>query len=364
MNNPIVIAYYLPQFHPTKENDKWWGKGFTEWTNVAKAKPLFNGHYQPKIPADLGFYDLRYPEIREQQANLAKEAGISAFCYWHYWLGNGNRLLDIPLNEVIKTRKPNFPFCLGWANHDWQRKDWNNDSSIIIKETLIKQTYGGVKDYTNHFYDMLPVFKDDRYFKINEKLVFTIFRPDLLPDTKLFFDTWNNLALKNKISQFHFIACIVNKDEINKYLSAGYNQVNLNLLNYPFNIKYTKLNIIKRIIQNKVFGKLNVVKYSDAIKIFNDNINKEENVIPTIIPNWDHSPRSGRSGSIFHNSTPELFANHVNDILHSVKEKKIKLIFLKSWNEWGEGNYMEPDLKFGTKYIETLSNCIKSFMKS
>ena len=355
-SQPTVIAYFLPQYHPVPENEKWWGKGFTEWTNVAKAKPLFKGHYQPKIPADLGFYDLRYPEIKIQQADLAKEAGISAFCYWHYWFGNGKRLLNQPFDDVIKSGQPDFPFCLGWANHDWQRKDWCSDASIMVKEMLIEQTYGGTEDYTQHFYEMLVAFKDERYFKIDNRLVFTIFRPDSIPDIKVFISTWNDLAKMNNIPFFYFIACTVDKNEVEQLLIDGYDLVNLSMLNYPFKIKYTKINILSRFILSKLFNRINVVSYAKAIKIFNDKLNEHERVAPTIFPNWDHSPRSGIFGHILHNSTPTLFSIHVNDMINAVKKKKEKIIFLKSWNEWGEGNYIEPDLKYGKKYINVLSS--------
>jgi hypothetical protein len=354
-----IIAFYLPQFHPIPENDMWWGKGFTEWTNVTKAKPRFRGHYQPKLPADLGFYDLRYPEIKEQQAELAKEAGISAFCYWHYWFGDGKRLLNQPFDEVVITGKPDFPFCLGWANHDWQRKNWNADTSILVRETLIKQNYGGIEDYKQHFYDMLPAFKDKRYFKIDGRLVFTIFRPDFIPDIKTFFSTWNELAVKNDLPSFYFIACVGDKNMVDKYLTDGYDLVNLNMLLYTFNLN-TKIKILIRFILIAVFRRIDAVSYSKAIKIFNDKLNFHEKVAPTIIPNWDHSPRSGKFGHILHGSNPELFTKHVNDMLNAVKAKKEKIIFLKSWNEWGEGNYLEPDLKYGKKYIKALAECLKS----
>jgi hypothetical protein len=362
-DNPILIAYYLPQFHPTIENDKWWGKGFTEWTNVTKAKPLFKGHYQPKIPSELGFYDLRYPEIKNLQAELAKEAGISAFCYWHYWMGNGTRLLNKPLDDLIQNSMPDFQFCLGWANHDWQKKDWSSDVSILVKQTLIKQEYGGEIDYKLHFMDMLPTFKDKRYLKINEKLVFTIFKPDLIPDTEIFFKTWNKLAEEHNLKGFYFIGCAVKKDEVEKIVNLGYDLINLNLLYQVFDIKITKFNMIKKYILNKFKIKLNVVEYSNAIKVFDDEINKDERIAPTIIPNWDHSPRSGRFGLIIKNATPKIFKKHVSQILNSIKNKKNKIIFIKSWNEWGEGNYLEPDLRFGKKFIEALAECLNKYNK-
>lgn len=363
-NETHVIAYYLPQYHPVKENNEWWGMGFTEWTNVAKAKPLFKGHEQPKIPADLGFYDLRYPEIKELQAMLAKEAGVSAFCYWHYWFGKNKRILEKPFEDVLKSGNPNFPFCLGWANHDWQKKDWSSEESIFIRETLLEQTYNGIEDYTAHFYDMLPAFQDNRYYKINGRLVFVIFRPDSIPDTNEFISTWNQLSTLNGLPEFFFIACIMDKSEVNKYISLGYQSVNLSLLNYPFKIKYSKSNIIYRILKSKLFGIINSVEYSKAIKIFNDPMNSDPRVAPTIIPNWDHTPRSGKFGHVLHKSTPELFAKHVEETLESIKNKQTKIIFLKSWNEWGEGNYLEPDLKYGKQYIDALGKLINKFRKT
>jgi hypothetical protein len=228
---------------------------------------------------------------------------------------------------------------------------------------LVRQTYGGINDYKKHFMDMLPAFKDKRYFKINGKLVFTIYKPEKIPDTKIFFTTWNLLAKENSLPNFYFIGCTVDKYQINKILNEGYDLVNLSMLNYVFNTKYNKISMIKNYILNKLKIKLNIVEYSKAIKILNDCANKSEKVAPTIIPNWDHSPRSGRFGQILINSTPKLFKNHVLNILDAVKEKESKIVFIKSWNEWGEGNYLEPDLKYGKQYIEILANCLKLLYK-
>ena len=200
-----VIAFYLPQFHPIAENDNWWGKGFTEWTNVAKAKPLFHNHYQPKVPADLGFYDLRVPEIRQQQAQLAREAGVDAFCYWHYWLGGGKQLMEYPLQEVVKSKNPDFPFCLGWANHTWYKKAWNSSVSRFSQEKLIEQTYP-VEDIDKHFHTMLPMFQDDRYYRLHNKLVFLIYDPLSIPYLKEFMERWQDLATQYSLPGFYFIA--------------------------------------------------------------------------------------------------------------------------------------------------------------
>ena len=167
-----VLAYYLPQFHPIPENDEWWGKGFTEWTNVGKAKPLFPGHYQPHVPADLGYYDLRVPETREAQAQMAREYGIEGFVYWHYWFGNGKRLLERPFNEVLESGKPDFPFALAWANETWSGFYHGLRDE---KQILIEQTYPGEEDYIAHFNALLPAFKDKRYITCDGKPIFVIY---------------------------------------------------------------------------------------------------------------------------------------------------------------------------------------------
>ena len=174
-----VIAYYLPQFHPIPENDQWWGKGFTEWTNVARARPLFRGHYQPRVPADLGFYDLRLPEVREAQAEMARAAGIEGFCYWHYWFGNGKRLLERPFNEVLHSGKPDFGFCLAWANHSWSNKTWENSGAK--PRILMEQCYGGVEDNRAHFNAVLPAFHDKRYIRVDGKPLFVVYAPLDIP---------------------------------------------------------------------------------------------------------------------------------------------------------------------------------------
>ena len=170
INKARVIAFYLPQFHPIPENDEWWMKGFTEWTNVGKARSLFPGHYQPKVPADLGYYDLRVPETRQAQADMAREYGIEGFCYWHYWFGNGKRLLERPFNEVLASGKPDFPFCLAWANESWK----GFFHGVKTKQALITQLYPGEDDYIAHFETVLPAFKDPRYITVDDKPVFMI----------------------------------------------------------------------------------------------------------------------------------------------------------------------------------------------
>ena len=366
---PQILAYYLPQFHPTPENDEWWGKGYTEWTNVAKAKPLFKNHYQPKIPADLGFYDLRLPESRKLQAEYAKKAGISAFCYWHYWFGNGKQLLKYPLDEVIRLGEPDFPFCLAWANHTWYQKAWiasDGKFSLSTSKMLIAQTYPGQEDIIQHFYTMLPCFKDHRYYKYNDKLVFVIYRPLDIPSIEKFIKTFQSLAKANGLPQFYFIGHCFETEYLKDLKNLPLDAINVSLHHEVFPNLQNHDNLIERItakimskVKSKVSLKPQVIEYKDAIKSLDSVIFENENIIPTIIPNWDHTPRSGNFGRVLNNCTPELFAEHVKMILNRVKKKQNKLIFLKSWNEWGEGNYMEPDLKYGTGYIDKLSDLLK-----
>jgi len=356
-----VIAFYLPQFHPIPENDKWWGKGFTEWTNVGSAKPLFKGHYQPRIPADLGYYDLRLPEVREQQSELAKEAGISAFCYYHYWFGNGKQLLEMPLNEVVRLGKPDFPFCICWANHSWYRKNWNPKANIKELNLIVEQTYPGRKDYIEHFYAIYNILKDKRYYRINDRLLFMIYKVQDFPDIKNFKECWQDLAKINGLPSFYFIG-YADSDDISNIDKNNYKYCDAVALSL---LESTKTqNIVYRVLKSKLSKLLNypflTQKYSNAIKNLSAPIFEDDRIYPVIIPNWDYTPRLNAGGLIYKDSTPELFKQHVKQVLHYISNKSDdnKIIFLKSWNEWGEGNYMEPDIKFGKGYIRALRDAL------
>jgi hypothetical protein len=360
-----IIAYYLPQFHPIPENDKWWGKGFTEWTNVGKARKYYRDHYQPKVHRDLGYYDLRNPETREAQADLAREAGVDGFCYWHYWFGAGKRLLERPFKEVLSSGSPDFPFCLGWANESWMAKVWDYNSTKRDK-VLIEQTYPGNKDICDHFYELLDAFKDKRYIRYKNKPIFVIYRPFLLPNSKRFIKVWNLLAKREGFCDgIHFIGHTEKSIDLEKILDLGFDAVNV-VRNgeYAYNSKLIK-KIIWPTIKYKLFRQPLKVDYSLMIKYFIQEHDVNPKVYPTIIPNWDHTPRSGIRGSIFHNSTPALFEKHLFDVFEVIKNKSYddKIVFLKSWNEWAEGNYMEPDLKHGKKYIEVLGGLRKYYEK-
>lgn len=356
-----IIAYYLPQYYPFKENNEWWGEGFTEWTNVGKAKPLFKSHYQPKVPADLGYYDLRIEEIRHKQVELAIEAGVTGFCYWHYWFGDGRRLLDMPFREVLNSGKPDFPFCLGWANESWKAKVWNSaDAKGDVM--LMEQKYPGKTDIEQHFFEILPGIKDSRYMRIENRPIFVIYKPFLMPDVSEFIEVWNNLAKAHGfLDGFFFIGHTLDNKEKEPILKMGFDAVNIvRTGEYRFNLEVIK-KIPLKLFRFKILKKPLKLNYSFISKYFIQEIDKKEAVFPTIIPNWDHTPRSGNYGVVFHKSTPTLFKEHVLKAIEAIENKpnSRQILFLKSWNEWGEGNYMEPDLKYGKKYIKALRSAIE-----
>lgn len=352
-----IIAFYLPQYYPTEHNNKWWGEGFTEWTNVAKAKPLFPGHYQPKIPADLGFYDLRLAEVREKQVELAKKAGVTGFCYYHYWFGNGRKELELPFESVLNSGKPDFPFCLCWANESWHKKFWNKDGAMNSQsKLLVEQEYLGAEDNVNHFYYLLKAFKDDRYIKVSGKPVFMIYRPLKFPHVDDFIKEWNSLAQANGLKGFYFIGYSLDiKHEYYDIKALGFDAIDSCRLGYGYQ-SFIGRGLYK--LFSVMFKIPRIFSYKSMIKHMVGEEEKQEDIFPTIIPNWDHTPRSGVRGYLYHNSTPCLFKEHVISVLNCVSNKKNKIIFLKSWNEWGEGNYMEPDLRYGKGYIEALRDAI------
>lgn len=361
MSKPHVLAFYLPQFHPVKENNEWFGEGFTEWTNVAKAKSLFKGHVQPRVPADLGFYDLRIPEVREHQASLAKEAGISAFCYYHYWFGDGRMILEKPLEMVIKEKKPDFPFCIAWANHSWYKKAWNPDTKNIDQKLLLEQRYPQGQDTIDHFNYLLPAFKDERYYKIDGRNVFVIYNSIAFPDFDQFKKTWNELAKLNGLPEFYFLSYTADIKVAASDVFSDYDGCIVSLITNVANKKViNRLQIYKKIIKSKISElfhyPLMVYSYEKAMPYLLDEVERKDNVIPVLVPNWDYTPRRGAGDLILKDSTPELFAKHVRQALDLIKDKpqEKQILFIKSWNEWGEGNYMEPDIYTGKGYINAL----------
>lgn len=346
-----LIAFYLPQFHPTPENDKWWGKGFTEWTNVAKARPLFPGHSQPKVPADLGFYDLRLPDARQAQAELAKAHGIGGFCYWHYWFA-GRRLLEAPFQEVLRLRKPDLPFCLGWANETWSGI-WHGNPNRI----LIEQTYPGQQDEERHFHAVSEAFFDNRYLTVDGKPIFYVYKPQQIPQSQRFIEHWQNLAVKAGLKGIYFIGEDVHLDE-NPWdpRSSGFDAVVANNPGVAI-LRLSKKNTPKHLfyrIMSRFFGYPNLYEYADFIAANNIEVSGDFDYFPCVLPNWDNTPRSGAKGTVLINSTPELFRQHLRRAIGQVgnRPRDKRIIFLKSWNEWAEGNYIEPDQHSGSALLD------------
>lgn len=368
-----LIAFYLPQFHPIPENDAWWGRGFTEWTNVAKARPLFPGHRQPRLPADLGFYDLRVPEVREAQAQLARDAGVEAFCYWHYWLGNGRRILDRPFEEVRDSGKPDFPFCLAWANHSWNGI-WNGNPN----NTILEQTNPGRADEEEHFRWAQKAFDDPRYLKVDGRPLFAIFAPQELPSAEAFITHWRELAARAGYPGLYFVA-ISNKyesgldiyrnpildpfDAVTPLVPQDYLRgVARETGKYDFIRRWKELNFGRQLnkLKWRQLKRPTRIKYADVVAHALKGMPPGERYLPSVLPGWDNTPRTGFAGVVFEGETPELFKTYLQKAVKRVSgyPKQQRIVFLKAWNEWAEGNYVEPDSVSGHAYLNAIHSVL------
>jgi len=353
------IAIVLPQFHPIPENDKWWGKGFTEWTNVTKAKPLFKGHYQPHLPADMGFYDLRLEESRLAQEAMAKEYGIYGFCYYHYWF-NGKRLLNEPLDRKLKNPKEDFPFMLCWANENWTRRWDGSDNEILIKQDYSKS------DDLEHINFLCNIFKDERYIKVNGKPFFVFYRSSLFPDMKKTTELFRAEALKNGIGDL-YLACMESYGEFVDATSIGMDAT----IEFPPHVRSGYENIIQKpswysYIKSKLRGALPIEYIHDVIdyKKYVQNYLLQSPLpyknYQTVSPMWDNSARKKKDGLILKNSTPELYEWWLSETLKKFKSysESENFIFINAWNEWAEGNHLEPCRKWGHKYLEATKRAL------
>lgn len=349
-----AIAIHLPQFYPFPENDEWWGKGFTEWRNTSTSKPRFRGHYQPHIPADLGYYDLRLAEARMAQIELAKSHGIHGFCYYHYWF-NGKKIMERPVEAMLANPAEDFPFMLCWANENWHR-NWEGG----FNKVLISQDYSE-EDDIEHFRYLLSYFKDPRYIRVNGSPVICIYRTHLFPDIDRTIALWQRLA---KNEGFSLYIC---RFEDSLHYGPEYMTPNIDgaIEFQPF-ITRDHLNVgnylqraCRKFLGKEYFSFL--YSYPDLVKkqltrSYNDCSYKK---YPCVFPTWDNSPRrKGRSFTAFKNSTPELFEKwlrHVNDTFKPYSEDE-NFVFINAWNEWAEGCHLEPDLKFGKGYLKAVKN--------
>lgn len=342
------IAIYLPQFHPIPENDKAWGEGFTEWTNVKKAKPLFDGHYQPHVPhEDVGYYDLRDPEVMVRQAAMAKEYGIYGFAFYHYWF-NGKRLLETPLDNMLKEGKPDFPFLYIWANEHWSRR-WDGSDHEIIQE----QHYSHEDDLNHIRFLCANVFSDKRYITIDDKPVFMVYRTELLPDIKETAKIWREEAKKNGFKDLYLIRV--------ENFEAGINPLEIGFdAAMEFAPDWRSVQYDETIIsedQNSIHNYISLVK---------SMIYKKTPEFPwyrCIFPSWDNSARKNRNAGMFVGNSSAMFHNFILYMTqytrsHFTEDKQ--LLFINAWNEWGEGCHLEPDNNNGYDYLECVERIVNS----
>ncbi len=341
-----VLALYLPQFHPIPENDTWWGKGFTEWTNVAKARPLYRGHAQPRLPADLGFYDLRVSETREAQADLARRYGVTGFCYWHYWFA-GHRLLQRPFDEVLSSGTPDFPFCVAWANQTWSGI-WHGAPDRV----LIEQTYPGPEDDLEHFSYLRQAFEDPRYVRIADRPLLFVYQPGGLPDPARFVERWQKMAHDAGLGGLYLVASLGESDYAS-HVEDGFDAAVY--FHLPFGRDWAT-RVRERMLATGLARGPKRYPYSEAPVTPPSSLGGR--IFPSVYPNWDNTPRLGRRGFVAEGSTPERFGAQVHRAIEIAEANPPgeQVLVIKSWNEWAEGNYLEPDREFGLGRLKALAN--------
>lgn len=373
-----IIAFYLPQFHSIPENDEWWGKGFTEWSNMKAAKPLFDGHRQPRIPLNNNYYNLLNPEIAKWQVNIARENGIYGFCYYHYWF-NGHMLLEKPMENMLRNPKINFPYCICWANEGWTNA-WKSDENAKV---LIVQEYGREKEWREHFQYLLQFFKDKNYIKENGKPLFVIYRPEICECLNEMLDYWNNLAIENGFKGISFAYQQVsyylsdNKDESRfdyriEY-QPGYARYDMQTVRGTMSKKWVKLKTDIRNLAAQVDKKLNTniqskltkqglsfENYDELCEAIINRHGEDEKSVAGMFVDWDNTPRRGSRGRVCIGSTPEKFSKYLKEQIMNVKETyKTDMLFLFAWNEWAEGGYLEPDEYNQYAYLEGVYKALK-----
>lgn len=344
-----IAALYLPQFHNIPENDEWWGEGFTEWTNVKRALPLFRGHQQPNPPGELGYYSLLDPAVRQAQATLASEYGITSFCYWHYWFGDGKVLLEKPLLEVLDSGEPDFPFFVGWANHSWTGK-WVGAEHRM----LIEQTYPGPEDDRAHFKSLLSTFRDGRYVTFQGRPVFLVFDPKGIPHRKQFVERWQGLAKEAGLPGLYMIAWIQGKSRFVRYRKHRNDGFDAGLY-VNTAIKRNGATVARDVVRTRI-TRFGPGRYKRAIKLPRPPRRIKGIVHLCVQPNWDNTPRSSRRGLVVTDASPETFETQLTQALtlEARSQANEQLVVIKSWNEWAEGNYLEPDLRWGRGWLEAV----------
>lgn len=336
-----LVAFFLPQFHPIPENDLWWGKGFTEWSNVVKARPLFDGHYQPHLPADLGFYDLRLRATRHAQIRLAKAHGIDAFCYYYYWF-SGRRLLHEPLDDMLGDPDSDMPFCLCWANENWTRA-WNGSKHNV----LIEQRHLPGDDVA--FIDsVLPFLRDRRYLTLEGAPLLIVYHPQALPDAKKTVATWRERCRGAGLTRLHIAAALTHQNR--DFESYGFDS---GVEFPPHNLDCPSL-IDAVDFHSPFLGR--IWNYEDAARHYLEHsYGPGRDVFRTVFPSWDNTARRGRRAGIFLNSTPENYEHWLAEAIRLTRQEypgRGRLVFINAWNEWAEGCHLEPDQLHGLAFLE------------
>lgn len=347
-----LIAYYLPQFHPIPENDAWWGRGFTEWTNVTRAVPQFVGHYQPQLPSDMGFYDLRNEETLEQQVALAKSYGISGFCIYHYWF-NGHRLLERPLDILYRRKDLDFPFCLCWANENWTRR-WDGAE----EDVLLAQAHSPDSD-RQFIEDALRYMDDPRYIELDGRPVLVVYRAMLLPEPQATAERWRKLA-RERLGKDLFLISVVGFDPTPPPETIGFDAA---VQFPPHNIPTTNITQSVRPLSSDYNGQ--VYSYPAICGQVREHLDKFEfPVIPAVFPGWDNTARRGKAGFCFHGSDPEPYSSWLSEAaLHAV-DKPVggsSMVFINAWNEWAEGAHLEPDQKYGHAFLRATAEVLRPY---
>ncbi|WP_102417683.1 glycoside hydrolase family 99-like domain-containing protein [Mycobacterium sp. 4858] len=348
-----AIAFYLPQFHPIPENDQWWGRGFTEWVNVAKARPLFRGHHQPHIPADMGFYDLRLRETRIAQADLARQYGIGGFCYYHYWF-NGKLLLEKPLEAVLADKEPDFPFCVCWANENWNRRWDGREHEVLIEED--HERY----DPDAHFEYLGKAFFDPRYIRVDGKPVFLIYRIDQFPDIRSTIARWRAKAQSMGLPGVYLCSVRSHMHSMDdaETIALGFDAVvgfepHFRTLQ-PQLVASSRRYLIPRLLNRLRGNEFVVYDYAAMVSAAMERQETIARRFPCVTPSWDNSARSGRV--IIQNDNADLFETWLRDAANRVASypEDEQIVFINAWNEWAEGCHLEPDLRNGHRFLEAV----------
>lgn len=354
---PRLISFYLPQYHPIPENDEWWGEGFTDWRNVSAAKPLFTGHYQPHVPADLGYYDLRQEETRIAQAELAKQYGIEGFCYYHYWF-NGKMLLEQPLQEVLKSGKPDLPFCICWANENWTRRWDGHDDQVLIRQEYNEE------DDRDHIRSLLPFLKDDRYIRINGKLFLLIYRTENLPDPARTAEIWREEVNKAGLGELFlcrvesFSKCVPGEIGFDAAVEFAPDWANTGP---ALEADSEQLELAKEEAE-KVCRDHFLYTYQSLADTMMAKQTPPYKWFRCVTPSWDNTARRKKGAYIFNGSSPEKYQSWLTRAIEQSNQclfGEERIVFINAWNEWAEGNHLEPDKEFGTGYLEATKKALE-----